>query len=253
MWYLALLTIFDLIAVVLFPPNVQRQATLTDVLRLKRRVWVPVAWAITILGSFAVRQVYPVGTIFVPLGLQIAYLPQYILAYFAGHAAALTGNPFVLSFLSYDKNSVTKLLGTLTLVTFSLGLIFLVPPAGEDHIQLCRGGFNLPALIYAIWNEVGFATIGPALLAVFMKHLSFPLYLRSLRLKKDRSETGGGVFLARYSYTAFLLHPLVSIAVELVIESLMNCKGEPDPHGLWSLMGPVVLALAVGAVNILAT
>ena len=213
----------------------------------KKRSWVPVAWVITMLCSFAVRLVYPVGKIWTPLSLQLAYLPQYVLAYFGGHCSAIWDDIFILIPSQYDnRNTLRQLLRALTLMLLSLGLLTGIERMRgidvEQLGQLTRGGFNFPAMYYAVWNEAGFAFIGFALVAAFLQH-------------GDVRWTYGNVWLPRYAYGAFLLHPLVSLAVELPLESFMGCRvgNHRSNSGLHAILGPALGTLVVGMVNIIAT
>jgi hypothetical protein len=248
-WYLALVMIFDLIAVLfLWRSEDPSQELRRGILGQGKRFWAPVAWTMTIVCSFAVRLVYPVGKDWTPLSLQLAYLPQYVLAYFGGHFSAASDDLFVLIPFQYDTgNALRKLFRSLMLSLFSLGLLTAIEEKlmgidAERLIQLTRGGLNVPALFYAVWNEMGFALIGFALLAVFLHYGDFPW-------------TYGKFWLPRYSYAAFLLHPPVSLGIELTMESFMGCqaKDHTSHHGIWPLFGPVLVTLVFGLLNILAS
>lgn len=248
-WYLALVMIFDAVAVLLLWPrehlgNEGRRGVLGHDMRF----WAPVAWATTILASFAVRLVYPVGKDWGPLSLQLAYLPQYVLAYFGGHFSAVSDDLFVLIPFQYDtRNTLRRLFLSLMLCLCTLGLSTAMEEKMMDIdverlMQLTRGGFNVPALIYAVWNEMGFALIGFALVAVFLQYGDVPW-------------TWGKLWLPRYSYGAFLLHPPVSLGIELAVEFLMGCQAgdHGSEHGFWPVLGPVVVTLVVAPFNILAS
>ena len=252
-WYLALAMVFDTIAVLFLwgggeeNPSfeVGRQQTFSR----RKRIWAPVAWAVTILCSFLVRLVYPVGRIWPPLSLQLAYVPQYVLAYFGGHFSALSNDFFVLMPFQYEtRNARRKLFRALMFSLAILGVLTALEVKMMKDMdlarvtELSRGGFNVPAAVYAAWNEMGFALMGFGLVAVFLRHGDFPW-------------TCGDVWLPRYSYGAFLLHPPVSVGVELAVESLMGCRAEHHraQHGIWSLFGPVLLTLGVGLVNVIAS
>ena len=249
-WYLALVMIFDMIAVLfLWSGEDPSQEVWRNILSQGKPFWAPVAWVMTILSSFAVRLVYPVGKVWAPLSLQLAYLPQYVLAYFGGHFSAVSDDLFVLIPFQYDtRNALRKLFLSLMLSLLSLGLLTVMEEKMmgidvERVIQLTRGGLNIPALVYAAWNEMGFALIGFALVAAFLQYGDFPW-------------TCGNLWLPRYSYGAFLLHPPVSLGIELALESFMGCQAgdrRSHRHGFWPLFGPMLMTLVVGLVNILAS
>lgn len=243
-WYLALVFIFDLAAVLLPQVFDKSAAQLLISIFQRKRPLASAVWIICILSSFAIRMVYPVGYLWSPLGLQLAFLPQYILAYTGGYLSAISGDYFIL--LPFQHN-VSRPLKRLASSIFSCLAILGVTTALEEKLlgldskrvtSLMRGGFNIPAMVYATWNEMGFALVGFALLAVFLRHGNTPWRY-------------GDIYLPRYSYGAFLIHPLISLAFELVFESIMDCQGaDRSFHSLWALSGPVVMTLVVGVVNV---
>lgn len=246
-WYLALVVIFDT-AVVLLSQTFGKGANQSFASTFKHNQFRLLgAWTTSILSSFTIRIIYPVGYLWSPLGLQLAYLPQYILAYTGGHFAAISGDYFVLCPFQNDTGkSLKKLASAVAFCLASLGILIALQEKflgmnSEEPMSLTRGGFNVPALTYAAWNEVGFALIGFSLLAVFLRHCDGPWRFC-------------GVWLSRYSYAAFLMHPLVSLVVELAVESVMDCGGEGGGlYGRWGWAGPVILTLVVGLVNVSAS
>ena len=105
-WYLATVAIFDLIAVVFsWGSQDPSKEPLRGILGQGKKFWAPVAWITTIACSFTIRLVYPVGRSWTPLGLQLAYLPQYVLAYCGGHFSVVSDDLFVLIPFQYDTRS----------------------------------------------------------------------------------------------------------------------------------------------------
>ena len=241
-WYLALVMVFDTIAVLL--PRHSEYLPAQTIIQHKR-FWTPIAWITVMLSSFAIRLVYPVGAIWTPLSLQLAYLPQYILAYSGGHLSVATGDIFILLPFQYSTRRPLRMLyRSITAVLLILGLtsIFEVEVLGfkfEELSKLSRGGWNFPALVYAVWNELGFALIGFSLVGAFIEY-------------GNRQWTYGTLWLPRYSYGAYLLHPVTSVAIDLTVEALMGCPtGYKDSrHGFWPLFGPVLMTIVIGSMNI---
>jgi hypothetical protein len=64
------------------------------------------------------------------------------------------------------------------------------------------GGFTLPALLYAIWNEVSFALTAPALMRVFAGYMNRPV---QISVPGYRSDFNRKVLLARYFMQHFYL------------------------------------------------
>ncbi|KAJ5369125.1 uncharacterized protein N7496_008885 [Penicillium cataractarum] len=246
-WYLALVVPFDT-AVILLSQIFDKGANqfLASTFNHKRLL-ISSAWTTSILSSFAIRIVYPVGYIWSPLGLQLAYLPQYILAYTSGNFASISDDYFILDPLrSGVRKPLKRLVSAVIFCLASLAMLTALQEKflginSEELMSLTRGGFNVPALMYAAWNEMGFALVGFSLLAVFLRYCDTPWLLC-------------GAWLPRYSYAAFLIHPLVSLVVELVVESVMDCGRDGCClYGMWVWAGPVILTLVVGLGNVFAS
>jgi hypothetical protein len=183
------------------------------------------------------------------LSLQLAYLPQYVLAYIRGHLSALISDPFILVPFHHNTiNASRRLFSSLVIMLCSLGLSAVLAKmiiGAEDKqqlMELARGGLNIPALIYAVWGELGFALTGFSLVNVFLRHGDFPWNWRSL-------------WLPRFAYGAFLLHPVVSLGIELALEFWMGCHGRAGAgqalhHGIWTSLGPALLTIVAGLLNI---
>jgi glucans biosynthesis protein C len=249
-WYSVLLTIFDITAAICLPSNQG------DILQLsvtfQRKIRPFPLWTTIILTSIIIRLVYPIGMIFKPLNVQPAYLPQYIFAYCWGHLSLLSHDPHILAPFPTNKQPIISLFASLNLCLLSLGAILTVSmaltPSLQSSIAAMTGGFNTPALLYATWNEISFATIAPALISTFSRHLNTPLRLR-LMAGKYRD-------VARYSYPAFLVHPPVSLAIELFVEALMGCSLSPPQLSseTWKMrLGSGSMALVVGIANVIAS
>ena len=273
-WFCVLLAIFDTFAAMLLASLNQRVLRPFTPERLQTSTGVATVLIPVILFAFLIRLVYPVGTIFTPLNLQPAFLPQYIFAYLVGHASAAAGTdtlrfsrlaPFPNPSASVPPiRRLTAALGTQMLglgIVHASAYIFRTPH--EDPLLTAVGGWRIPALLYAIWNEVGFVTIGPALVDLFAHHFPQPV---TMKLPWRRfTVASADVRLARYAFATFLVHPVVSLGVELVVEWGMGCEGEGvnaramasspasemSKGSMWNVLGlgPVVMTAAVGSVN----
>ena len=267
-WFCMLLAIFDCVAALIRPHQpsglIALHKALVNPTRLAQMM------CIVVLSTFFIRQLYPVGAVVRLLNIQPAFLPQYIFAYVVGHAcaaagAACNGN---LRFAGPPpwphpyEDPFRTLIIALTVQTLTLSLVMLptyvFKKDYESPLNYLIGGFNLPALLYTIWNEIGFLIIGPALVDLFARQYKTP---SSISLPWRRFTIANNeVRVARYAFAAFLVHPVVSVAIEIVVESFMGCEGV-DSRGQkletdsefsgWNLLGPVVMTAVVGSVNVL--
>jgi fucose 4-O-acetylase-like acetyltransferase len=168
------------------------------------------------LLSFGVRLVIPVGD--EVLWLQLGYFPCYIWLFFAGCAAA---QGRVLENIS-ARSALPWLLFTLPGIAF---IPWLVQTRSE--LGSFDGGWNLNALIYALWDPlVGGGVILCALWAA----------------RTWWSRTNAVLqWLARSAYAAFILHPPIVVALGVVARSWTAA-----PLGKFLVVG--VLAVAVSFV-----
>jgi glucans biosynthesis protein C len=250
-WYLAVVIIFDMVTIVIVPAKTGK--FLTRHSTSYRKAWlVRVVWTANILVSFVVRLIYPVNRIFVPLNLRPAFLPQYILAYAWGHASALLNDRFVFAPFRALARPSTTLIWSLCLSGLGLGALCAVSVNASspvaDSIERMMGGLNISALLYAIWNEVSFGLIAPGLLRVFAQKAKNPVLIS---IPGALSEAKSKVSLARYSYAAFLSHTLVSLGIELAFEVLIACSSERPLPAMYVYVGPLLMTIVVGVVNVL--
>ncbi|KAJ7755746.1 acyltransferase 3 [Mycena maculata] len=185
-WYLATLLFFDLvyaIRVKFLPPF----SFLLPTSAGRYKFTAALCILIVTVTSFFVRMSYPVGRASAPLGLQLGYAPQYVLAYISGTCLSYIQQYLLVSHPARDV--ALAYLGAI----FSLGAVWLSS----------QGGANLAALIYAIWNECCFYFIGTTLFSFF--HSS------PYTTKKWGSS-------ARYSYGAYLIHPIVVVSLQIMLD-----------------------------------
>jgi len=178
-WYCALLLVFDI--VYSFVPS-QTVEKLTHCFPLA-------VFVADIAACFVIRLLYPVGTVFVPLNLQPAYLPQYIASYLLGVVRNSASPPLI-----NKANKIALLMSSVISGILVPCLLHLYPDM--YNLNSANGGTNLVALSYAIWNETTGYLLGTSILALF-------------RTSRLLSGSWGGV--GRYSYAAFLIHAVVCV------------------------------------------
>ncbi|KAJ7757115.1 acyltransferase 3 [Mycena metata] len=190
-WFIAVLLVFDLVYI--FIRKTFSPSSFLIPSSLPRYRWaVARCIFIIIVTSFLIRLSYPVGRNLPPLGLQLAYAAQYVLAYTAGTCLS-----YIQQYLLVPHPARALALAYLFAIISLAGIAipFRLTPS-------IAGGANLAALLYVIWNEVFFYFIGSALYSVFQ-----------LYTMKRWGNT------ARYSYGAFLIHSVVIVALQILVDA----------------------------------
>lgn len=182
-WYCALLLGFDLI----FAATDHYQPALLQSVSRVRNPLLPLGMVIG--SNVVIRLYYPVGQIFIPLNIQPANLPQYILLYVWGANSNLRTLSTSVPCATLRKLVALNgaLIGTLALVVHKYGA----------DMDAFLGGTDPRALLYCILNETLGLLIGISIFEIF---------------RKDFDQKW--VALAQYSYAAFLVHAPVSAAIE---------------------------------------
>ena len=267
-WYTALLLMFDCVAALVDVFLRSRRIVLKD--SEERRRWDVFVyrglsnwgWVAVAAVSFFVRLWYPVGTVLEALNMQPAYLAQYIFAYPLGYlsvqqkADRFTGPfdhaPAINKSIQDESQPPTKhtpsgalplrLALAISILTVPVCLIPELWARWSDQLYNSsgptRGGWNLSALIYALWNEFSFVLVGPALVAHFQQ-------------RHNRPATSW-LWQARYSYAAYLVHPPVSVAIEVLVDWLLCAGGNSlcaSDMSWWKIVGPLLFTAVVGLVN----
>lgn len=204
-------------------------------------------WLAATIASFIIRLYYPVGVVMKPNGLQVAFAPQYIYTYALGFASAGAESTLTGPFTGTSVDSVAASI----LISLSLVPLPQVPQlftTTQNNIQSAesngmKGGLNASAFLYAFWNELSFALVGPALASLFYKVHNTPAKSR--------------LFQSCNSYGAYLIHMLVSGVVERIIEWLLVSNDVPlaalVTTGAWRVCGLVFMTGLVGALNVVAS
>jgi glucan biosynthesis protein C len=156
----------------------------------------PILLGIDMLSSFIVRRWWPVGRRFIPLSLLFSYFPQYILAYTAG--IFIQSNPTVM----YRRNPVRSAL--ISVGAFVTATVIYASIWPNDISVKMAGGWNVPAALYAVWNEIGFCVFTHAAWELFRKY-------------------GDKEFKpSRWAYAANMIHPIVATSMELAFDGWLE-------------------------------
>ncbi|KAL1860288.1 hypothetical protein Daus18300_009343 [Diaporthe australafricana] len=251
-WYTATLLAFDFVAA-----TVQRQTpddktggpetisySILEIINIH-------GWPLTAVASFLIRLRYPVGVPLAPLGVQPAYLAQYMLAYALGYLSLQQGDPRMTGPFetrptkareepvktgsdSLERMAKRSLLLAVAMSAVTLPVCFLTSDGGPAWV----GGWNFRAAAYAVWNEWSFMLVGPALMEYFQTHHSKP--------------TNSWLWQPRYSYIAFIIHAPLSVALEVLLDKAIvgnsgACRMLATRFG--RMFGPVLLTGLVGYAN----
>jgi hypothetical protein len=106
---------------------------------------------IVVMVSFLIRAVgWPAGGVFIPLGLKVGYLAQYIAAYLLGVSVSGSGLGMgEMALPELGKVQKWVLRGVCVLSSVSMILLLHVLP-GEYSIPSVNAGFNLLVFSYAV-------------------------------------------------------------------------------------------------------
>jgi glucan biosynthesis protein C len=189
-WYCAVLLIFDTLYSFLPDRNYN------VLFKIFERVGFEGNLVLDVLVNFLIRLFWPTGRVFELLNVQLGYLAGNVASYLFG--ASMAGAEIELPELGRVSRGV--LVGCCVVSGVAMmGLLNMFPE--EYTILSCNGGFNLLAAAYAVWNETTGYAIGSGLVRLFEK-------------KKWLSGRWivGSWEVARGSYAAFVVHPVVLVA-----------------------------------------
>jgi peptidoglycan/LPS O-acetylase OafA/YrhL len=161
------------------------------------------AFAIVLgLVTFAVRIWLPMGWIFEPLNLQLAFFPQYICLFVIGVAA------YRHNWLAQVPNAMGRLWQGISLVFIIvlLPVLFFAGGAANDDISPYLGGLHWQCLAFALWEQFLTLAMIIALLVFFRERLN-----RQARLAKEMSAG---------AYTVYIIHAPVLVFFTLAIRHI---------------------------------
>lgn len=259
-WYTATLLCFDVIVGLISTAGGQygrgkKKIKLYE--QLQKHGWLMVA-----VLNFLAKTRYPVGRSLPVINLQPAYMFQYIYAYSLGylgyyHGEQVMRGPFDITSLA-DRKIGSKAAGTKTADVsvmrnaFILSLLSMSVIAAPRYLdstdwlgkttEQIFGGWNLPSLLYAVWNEFSFNVFAPSLMKYFQRRYS---------QRASRS-----VWNPRYSYATFLVHTPVTITLQILAESIImsdSVKLFWSGSRLWEVLGPVIMTFGIGVVSVWAS
>ncbi|KAI3394906.1 hypothetical protein diail_2077 [Diaporthe ilicicola] len=256
-WYTATLLAFDFVAAATATQQIWQQPlgdNIGDPETVSRSAYNALnryGWLLTAVAGFLIRLRYPVGVPLAPLGVQPAYLAQYLMAYTLGYLSLQQGGLRMtgpLEMRPTKERKETEPTGNDDLGRMAERSLLVAVAMSTLVLPVCfipfdgnlgwAGGWNLGAAAYAVWNEWSFMLVGPALMTYFQTHHS--------------KATKSWLWQPRYSYVAFIIHAPLSVALEVLVD--MAIAGNAGPSRMLAtpfgrVVGPVLLTAVVGYVN----
>lgn len=156
---------------------------------------------ITGVFTFLIRLKFPVGYVFQPLNLQIPQIIQYIFAYLLG-IIAFQGNWFDQLEQIYSRSWIYLIAG----LFMAMPVVFIYSGGLEGDVAPALGGFKWQSLAYSIWEQlicVSFVITGFYYFKKFANSTS--------KLTRE---------LAKSTYAAYLIHPVVLVTLTLLIRKV---------------------------------
>jgi len=149
------------------------------------------------ITSFLIRLFWPVGK--EVMGMQLGYFASYIVLFVVGYRAS----DFRL--LEFIPMSLSRSLEWIS--WFTLPLLFILSHGLIDFSGGSNGGWNVPSLIYAMWEPFVAVGIIVAMIQFSQCHLNEPsVFMRSL---------------ARRSYCIYIIHPVILVIISITLRGAM--------------------------------
>ncbi|TVY19463.1 hypothetical protein LARI1_G003093 [Lachnellula arida] len=202
MWYPALLLLFDTAYALL--PQIPLSLSLQNPNLAFSHIML-----LDITACALLRVPSPAHRVFAPLSVRPDYFPQYLSAYILGtlarsapkdHTSASTPAPLLLTPTRRNALLATSIL--------SASFLISIPRSqpGAYAFVFLHSGFNAASFAYAVWNESTGFLVGASLMHLFEPR------------EWGRRRWGGAGGVGRYSYAAFLVHPVVCVGVQAAAE-----------------------------------
>jgi glucan biosynthesis protein C len=171
------------------------------------------------LISFLVRIFFPIGYTWELFNIQFPFFPQYIIYFAIGLYAAQNS---WLSTIPEETGKRCSRLALALIVVEPLFLLFAVASGGS--LDPVLGGLQVPALLYALWEQVTGIVIVVALLWLFSR----------------RFDHQGPVERAASAdtYAVYILHPLVLVVLSITLSVIIL-----PPLLFFFIMLPMVIVL----------
>ena len=153
-------------------------------------------------GAFVIRIWLPVGWEFRPLGFQFSFFLQYIFMFAIG---ILVYKHDWLESITYKKG-ISWFVFAHVCIFILFPLMFLLNGGTTGNIDPFMGGLHWQSFAYAVWEQV----------------TGFSLIIGLMGIFKRKWNTQGKLMqlASRSTYTVFIIHPLVLVALALSLRNI---------------------------------
>ena len=151
------------------------------------------------LITFLTRTVFAVGWVLEPLGFQLGHFPQYIAMFIFGLIAAQ--NEWIRQI---DQQHYRKLnIFIFCMIFIGFPVIFSLKFVFGQPLEWFVGGWHIPSLLYAFWEQILGISIMAALLA----------------FGKSKLNTHSNFMnqMSRCAFAVYILHPFVLVVLSLLL------------------------------------
>jgi surface polysaccharide O-acyltransferase-like enzyme len=177
---------------------------------------------------FVMRIWLPIDSYFQPLGLPMAYVPQYVTLFFVG-AMAYRGDWFQSITVRKGKLWLSIVL---VLVLVLLPILFVLVGALEGNTDAVTGGLTWQSLVFAVWEE--FVCVGMIIVLLVWFRERFNHQSALARAMSDSA------------FAVYFLHAPVLIFLALGLKSIRLY-----PLLKWALVSPVAIVLCFAIAYVL--
>jgi glucan biosynthesis protein C len=221
LWFVEVLLAFALVytlgrAILSVGKSTSSNTSSTAVKKPLTNAWILAFILICAPVNFIVRIASPIGNEWEHI--QMAFMPQYILMFFAGILAYRRG------WLPNISAGVRKVWSAIAIpATLAMPVIMVFSGVTEGDNSLL-GGLNWKATVLSIWEPIFCVSVSIALLSLFQRRF-------------NRQGTLGRI-MSQNAYSVYIIHPLVIIPGAYLLRTVSL-----DPLLKWATVSPILVAL----------
>ncbi len=229
LWFVEILLVFALAyalgrAILSIGKSASANNSATAVKKPLTHAWILAFILICAPLNYIVRMASPIGDEWEHI--QMAFMPQYILMFFAGILAYRRG------WLPNLPSGIRKVWSAIAIPAALAMPVILVLSGVTDGDNAVLGGLNFKSAILSTWEPIFCISVSIALISLFQRRF-------------DRQGALGKI-MSKNAYTVYIIHPLVIIPGAYLLRTLSL-----DPLLKWVLISPMLVALTFMASHLL--